>query len=199
MTIDTFLKKLPDVLAVLTSEKTQERMSGIYNDVEDLTEIVMASTQDAAEDLTAILTDILLSLEVIEDTRSMRNPADVTRLKRIETMFQPAQDGIPACGKFEELNDDKIKLEWIDRALPYITIPEKARCRVDRLEFNYDLASYEVKLSFTSEDVDISKPRTVRDRLDEATAVLTSKELFLVIKKAEKIMKDREVSKIEPL
>ena len=197
MTIDTFLKKLPDVLAVLTSEKTQERMSGIYNDVEDLTEIVMESTQDAAEDLTAILTDILLSLEVIEDTRSMRNPADVTRLKRVETMFQPAQDGIPACGKFEELNDDKIKLEWIDRALPYITVPEKARCRVDRLEFNYDLASYEVKLSFTSED--ISKPRTVRERLDEATAVLTSKEVERVIKKAEKIMKDREVSKIEPL
>jgi len=123
MTIDTFLKKLPDVLAVLTSEKTQERMSGIYNDVEDLTEIVMESTQDAAEDLTAILTDILLSFEVIEVPRSMRNPADVTRLKRIETMFQP---------------------------------------------------------------------KTVRERLDEATAVLTSKEVERVIKKACEVMKERE-------
>ena len=123
MNIDTFLKKLPDVLAVLTSEKTQERMTGIYNDVEDLTEIVMESTQDAAEDLTAILTDILTALEVVDATRSMRNPADVTRLKRIETMFQP---------------------------------------------------------------------KTVRERLDEATAVLTKKEVERVIKKAEKIMKERK-------
>lgn len=87
----TILKKAPAVIAVLTSERTREKLFDLTEYVDDAKDAVMEASQSAAEDVVSIFEEILAAMDVINTTRYLPFPKDAARLERVRNMLKEVE------------------------------------------------------------------------------------------------------------
>ena len=87
MNIETFLKKLPSVMGVLTSKATRERLSDMTHDIEGATNAVKEAAEDAAEDIVEIMEELLEAMSSTH-TRVLRTPEETARLDGVRALFE---------------------------------------------------------------------------------------------------------------
>lgn len=93
MRIEEFLKKLPAVMAVLTSEKTKERLSDNFEGVSEAVDVVMEASTDAAKDITFLFEELYSALwDESMNGRSVRTPFEQAKLEKMLMVF----DGVHA-------------------------------------------------------------------------------------------------------
>lgn len=90
MRIEEFLRKLPAVMAVLTSEKTKERLSDNFEGVGEAVDVVMEASTDAAEDIVNVFKEVIdaMDIEGLPTQRSLSTPEEQAKLEKIRVMFE---------------------------------------------------------------------------------------------------------------